>query len=400
MFASLPMYQRQGKAAYKADLSYTLALARLTENPEKFFKSIHIAGTNGKGSTSHMLASVLQEAGFKTGLYTSPHLVDFRERIRVNGTVITKEAVVDFYSKYSSKWAHIQPSFFEITVLMAFDYFRAEKIDIAVLETGMGGRLDSTNIVTPEISVITNIGLDHTQFLGNTIPKIAGEKAGIIKSKKPVVTGKMLEAAFEVINRVATQKNAPLFKAETTESDYKTDLKGDFQKENLSTVLKTIEVLNAQGNFIIPEQAIKTGLLKVQKKTGLRGRFEQISSKPKIIIDGAHNEAGIKLLMQELRELNYSKLHIVWSMVSDKNAEETFRLLPKDAHYYLCQSSVPRAMDLKQLLGHAQAIGLLHSAHFTVKDALAEAKKSASGEDLILATGSFFTVADVLSSGI
>ncbi|MFK7756372.1 MAG: folylpolyglutamate synthase/dihydrofolate synthase family protein [Flavobacteriales bacterium] len=396
MFTSLPMYQRQGAAAYKADLSNTWALAELTGHPQNSFKSIHIAGTNGKGSTAHMLTSIFMEAGYKVGLYTSPHLVDFRERIKINGQMIPMQNVVDFYSTYSSKWTEIQPSFFEMTVLMAFDYFRTEKVDIAIIETGMGGRLDSTNIVTPEVSVITNIGLDHTQFLGNTIPLIAGEKAGIVKEEIPVVCGEMLPEALEVIQSVATRKNAPNTSS-TQLQEYESDLKGQFQKQNIQTVLKTIAVIRSQGKYFIQEPHIKAGLAYVKSNTGLRGRYDSIDHSPKIIADGAHNTDGIKLLLNELNNENYNQLRIVWSMVSDKDVQKVFNLLPNEAIYYFCQSSVPRAMKIEDLVEYAQSFNLKYTAHATVQKALLSAKNDSSDSDLILVTGSFFTVADALA---
>ncbi len=397
MFNSLPMYQRSGGAAYKADLSNTWALAELTQHPQKSFKNIHIAGTNGKGSTAHMMCSIFMEAGYKTGLYTSPHLVDFRERIRVNGQMISREYVTQFYEYYAEQWTDIQPSFFEMTVLMAFDYFRNEKVDIAIIETGMGGRLDSTNIVTPEVSVITNIGFDHMQFLGDTIPKIAGEKAGIIKENIPVVCGKMLPEALEVMRSGAKQKLAPLYEAKTLTSNYSSDLKGSYQKENIQTVLQTVKVIQNQGNFYIQEPHIRAGLNHVQENTGLRGRYETLQLNPKVIADGGHNAAGVQTLLKEIQKESYENLRIVWSMVGDKDVSEIFSLLPKDVQYYLCQSSVPRAMKIDKLQLHAQDFGLNFQAFSSVKEALEKAKSEAHKNDLILVTGSFFTVADALS---
>tara|TARA_B100000768_G_scaffold181811_1_gene206617 strand:+ start:30950 stop:32128 length:1179 start_codon:yes stop_codon:yes gene_type:complete len=391
------MYQRVGSSAYKADLSATWALAELTDHPEKTFRSIHIAGTNGKGSTAHMLASIFMEAGYKVGLYTSPHLVDFRERIKINGKMIPKQNAVDFYTTYSPQWTEIKPSFFEMTVLMAFDYFSTEKVDIAIIETGMGGRLDSTNIVQPEVSVITNIGLDHTQFLGNTIPLIAEEKAGIIKENTPVVCGQISPDALEVINRVSTQRNTLIHPSNTTTPIYTSDLRGYYQKQNIQTALKTIEVIQSQKKFYIQEPHIEAGIAHIKSNTGLRGRYETLSENPRVIADGGHNTAGIKVLLNELKKESYSKLHIVWSMVSDKDVTEVFSLLPKDAAYYLCESSVPRAMKLADLVESAEPFDLSFSAHRTVKDALSVAKKESQTDDLILVTGSFFTVADVLS---
>jgi len=391
------MYQRVGSAAYKADLSNTWRLAKLTDHPQQSFKSIHIAGTNGKGSTAHMLASIFMEAGYKVGLYTSPHLVDFRERIKINGKMIPKRNVVDFYTTYSPQWTEIKPSFFEMTVLMAFDYFSTEKVDLAIIETGMGGRLDSTNIVQPEVSVITNIGLDHTQFLGNTIPLIALEKAGIIKENTPVVCGHILPDAFEVINGVATQKNALIHTSDTITPIYTSDLRGDYQKQNIQTTLKTIEVIQSQKKFYIQELHIKAGIAHIKSNTGLRGRYETLSENPRVIGDGGHNAAGIKVLLNELKKESYAKLHIVWSMVSDKDVTEVFSLLPKDASYYFCESSIPRAMKLADLVKSAESFDFSFSAHNTVKEALSVAKIESQNNDLILVTGSFFTVADVLS---
>ena len=398
MFSSLPMYQRQGAAAYKADLSNTWALAEITDHPENSFKSIHIAGTNGKGSTAHMLTSIFMEAGYKVGLYTSPHLVDFRERIKVNGNMIPKQDVVDFYTTYSEAWKDIKPSFFEMTVLMAFDYFKTEKVDLAIIETGMGGRLDSTNIAQPEVSVITNIGYDHTQFLGNTIPLIAGEKAGIIKEHIPIVCGKMLPEALEVIKSVATQKKSPFYTSDPKATISNSDLRGDFQKQNIQTVLRTIEVIQSQKIFYIQDNHVKAGLKCVKSNSGIRGRYEIISENPRVIADGAHNSAGIQVLLSELKNERYSRLRIVWSMVSDKDVNEIFSLLPKDAIYYFCKSSVPRAMETIDLVTKAKPFGFTFSANDTVKEAFSEAKKESQKNDLILITGSFFTVADALST--
>ncbi len=388
------MYQRQGKAAYKANLDNTWALAEITDHPQKTFKSIHIAGTNGKGSTAHMLSSIFQEAGYKTGLYTSPHLIDFRERIKTNGQMIPKESVIAFYQNYSSQWKKIQPSFFEMTVLMAFDHFREQKVDIAIIETGLGGRLDSTNIINPEVSVITNIGLDHTQFLGNTIELIAAEKAGIIKEHTPVILGTMLPEAENVMRQTAEVKKAPLLVSKPV--DLESDLKGAFQKENMATVCKTIEVIQNQNKFYIQKPHITAGLENVKSNTGLRGRYDVLNLKPKTIADGAHNKAGLNTLLKELSKETFRELHIVWSMVSDKNVAEIFSLLPKNAHYYFCQSSVPRSVSVDILKQTNQEFGLNADYFDNVKSALQWAKKSAAAEDLIVVTGSFFTVGDAL----
>lgn len=391
------MYQRQGKAAYKADLQNTWDLAELINNPQNSFRSVHIAGTNGKGSTAHMLCSILMEAGYKTGLYTSPHLIDFRERIRINGQMIPEDSVVEFYEKYHSKWQVIQPSFFEMTVLMAFDYFREREVDIAVIETGLGGRLDSTNIVIPDLSIITNIGLDHTQFLGTTIEEIALEKAGIIKENTPVVIGNMLPEAERTIRSRAEEVNAPFHHAASSKTSYKSDLNGDFQKDNISTVVKAVSILNTQQGYFVQDVHIKAGLANVKPNTQLKGRYDIVSHAPKVILDGAHNREGIQTLLKELENENFDTLRIVWSMVSDKDANNVFKQLPKKAQYYLCKSSIPRAMKIEDLSSFAAAHNLLYEDFSTVKEAYSHALKDSQPNDLILVTGSFFTVADYLS---
>ncbi len=398
MFTSLPMYQREGKAAYKADLSNTWALAELTDHPEKSFKSTHIAGTNGKGSTAHMLTSIFMEAGYKVGLYTSPHLIDFRERIKINGVEISEQKVVEFYETFHRKWAEIHPSFFEMTVLMAFDFFRSEKVDIAIIETGLGGRLDSTNIIQPEVSVITNIGLDHTQFLGNTIELIAAEKAGIIKENIPTVTGAMKKEALKVIKEIALKKNAELTESKKLQTEFNSDLKGEFQKENINTVLATVSIIQNQKKFHIQLPHITAGLANVKKNTGLRGRYDLLGKAPKIIADGAHNVSGIITLLNEVKKESYRQLHIVWSMVSDKDATEVFKLLPPTAHYYFCESSVPRSMKINNLINLSKPFNFSYSQFESVQNALSAAKEEADKNDLILITGSFFTVADALST--
>ena len=319
LFSQLPLYQNVGKSAYKADLNKTLGLAKHLRNPENKFKSIHVGGTNGKGSTAHMLASVLQEASYKVGLYTSPHLKDFRERIRINGAVISENFVVDFVATNKSFFESNSLSFFEMSVGMAFDYFAQEQVDIAIIEVGLGGRLDSTNIIKPKVSVITNIGLDHTQFLGTKLEDIAREKAGIIKPDTPIVIGEtQLETEIVFIDK-ATKEKSPLYFADQLINEiYSTDLKGDYQMRNVRTVLQTIDVLN-KAEFTISKEVVQRGLLKVSENTGLHGRWEVLGSSPKIICDTAHNREGLKLVFKQLLEEKFEKLHLVLGMVNDKD---------------------------------------------------------------------------------
>jgi len=340
MFAQLPMYQRQGASAYKVDLRNTIQLASYLENPHKKFKSIHVGGTNGKGSTSHMLASVLQEAEYKVGLYTSPHLKDFRERIRIDGKVITEEYVVEFIEKHKSYLEQRQLSFFEMTVGMAFQYFSDSDIDIAVIEVGLGGRLDSTNIITPEVSVITNIGLDHTRFLGDTLEAIAGEKAGIIKRNVPVVIGRTINETKKVFVDKAKAFNSPLFLAEEyTGLLVATDLKGRYQIENIKTALQTILVLQEKG-WKVKDIDIENGLQRVVENTSLLGRWQILQEYPKVICDTAHNEDGIKEVVKQLEEENFDNLHMVLGVVNDKDLETILPLFPKNARYYFAKPNI------------------------------------------------------------
>jgi dihydrofolate synthase/folylpolyglutamate synthase len=390
------MYQRVGKAAYKADLSNTLKLAAYLDHPERGFKCVHVAGTNGKGSTSHMLASVLQEAEYNVGLYTSPHLKDFRERIKINGEMIPKRSVSAFVSRHRTFFEANQLSFFEMTVGLAFDYFRREKVDIAILEVGMGGRLDSTNIVTPEVSVITNIGLDHTQFLGTTLAKIAAEKAGIIKPGIPVVIGETLPETKPVFIRIAESNSAPLIWAEDDKiASLPSDLKGYYQKMNQRTVLSVLEILKGKG-WKISKVHIKKGLLRVVSNTGLLGRWQMLQQNPKVICDTAHNKEGLSIVMRQLQLENYARLHVVLGMVSDKNLELILPLFPKDATYYFCEPQIPRAMKVETLERDAGTFGLKGGRFITVKEAFKSALKNASANDLIYVGGSTFVVAEVL----
>lgn len=420
LFNQLPMYQRQGKAAYKADLKNTLELDQYFDYPHKNFKSIHVAGTNGKGSVSHMLASVLQESGYNVGLYTSPHLKDFRERIRVNGKMVSKDFVVQFVSDHSKKFKEIKPSFFEMTVSMAFDYFAKEKIDIAVVEVGMGGRLDSTNIVTPDLSVITNIGLDHTVFLGNTLPEIAKEKAGIIKKGIPVVIGETQIETETVFTEIAQNLKSELYFADKWYySDYemtaadnkqifniknrngivysnlKLDLNGIYQKRNLITVLRSIDVLKSKG-YNIEESSIYLGLENVVVNTGLQGRWQILSYNPTIVCDTGHNIEGISLVLDQIRNTPYEKLHMVLGVVDDKDIDKLLSISPKVAEYYFTKADIPRALDENILRERANKAGLNGKSYAKVIDALNKAKKNAGLNDLIFIGGSTFVVAEVV----
>lgn len=390
------MYQRVGKSAYKADLSNTLVLANYLGDPQTSFKTIHVAGTNGKGSTSHMLASVLQEAGYKVGLYTSPHLKDFRERIKINGKMIPKRTVSAFVSKHQPFFEIHSLSFFEMTVGLAFDYFKKEKVDIAVIEVGLGGRLDSTNIIVPEVSVITNIGLDHTLFLGTSLQKIAIEKAGIIKPTIPVVIGETVSETKEVFQEIALQNKAPIVFAETSkEASYDSDLKGSYQEKNKKTVLATLRVLQEKG-WIVSEEHIKNGLLHTIDNTGLMGRWQIIKQHPKVICDTAHNKEGLQLVLAQLKNETYTQLHIVLGSVDDKDLESVLPLFPQEAIYYFCKPDVPRGLKVTVLEEKASEFGLFGEVYLSVKMAYKDALLTASKEDVVFVGGSTFVVAEVL----
>lgn len=390
------MYQRVGQSAYKADLSATIHLANYLNNPEKSFKTIHVAGTNGKGSTSHMLASVFQEAGYKTGLYTSPHLKDFRERIKINGEMIPKQYVSDFVEKHKPYFEKNKLSFFEMTVGLAFDYFRKEEVDIAIIEVGMGGRLDSTNIITPEVSVITNIGLDHTQFLGNTLEKVAGEKGGIIKEGIPVIIGETLPETKWIFEKIASERNAAITFAETIESStYNSDLKGSYQQKNIKTVLTTLRILQQKG-WNISKENIKSGLLNTIKNTDLMGRWQVLNENPKVICDTGHNKEGLQLVMEQLSKEAFKNLHIVLGVVSDKDLASVLPLFPKDAIYYFCKPNIPRGLDASLLLSQARGFGLIGEEYISVKKAYLTAVEKASPNDLVFVGGSTFVVAEVV----
>jgi dihydrofolate synthase/folylpolyglutamate synthase len=396
LFSRLPFYQNVGKSAYKADLSQTLKLAKYLSHPENKFKSVHVGGTNGKGSTAHMLASVLQEAGYKVGLYTSPHLKDYRERIRINGVMINKKSVVDFVAKNKSFFEDNSLSFFEMSVGMAFDFFVQEQVDIAVVEVGLGGRLDSTNILSPEVSVITNIGLDHTQFLGTTLESIAGEKAGIIKSNTPIVIGETQLEIENVFIEKANKEQAPLYFADQLIKEiYPFSLKGEYQIKNIRTVLQIIDILN-NGKFVISKEAVQLGLLKIKENTGLRGRWEVLGSSPKIICDTAHNKNGLCLVFKQLLNEKFQDLHIVLGMVNDKDIGSLIEFFPKGAKYYFCKPNIPRGLEATQLAEVFIENGFSGCVYLSVNEALIAAKQSASQDDVIYVGGSTFVVAEII----
>ena len=393
LFSQLPIYQRSGAAAYKSDIGNIVEACKRLNNPNQQFKSIHIAGTNGKGSTSHMLASILQEAGYTTGLYTSPHLKDFRERIRINGNKIPESQVVQFVINNHHWFKEIGMSFFEMTVAMAFDYFAEEKVDIAIIETGLGGRLDSTNILSPELCIITNIGLDHTDLLGDTIEQIALEKAGIIKKDTPVIIGRKQSETKAVFQEKAKTENAPLSYA--IPSNQTSDLKGNYQKENINTCVSSIRKLQEKG-WNISEKQIENGLNKVVVNTGILGRWQTIHQKPLTICDTGHNEDGIQNILTQIRQTPHEQLHIVWGTVNDKNIECILALLPKNAIYYFCEANIPRALSKEKLLTLAKEHNLKGQQYPSVKTALSSAQKNAHTKDLIFVGGSTFVVAEVL----
>ena len=426
LYSRLPMFSRIGAAAIKNDLVNTISICKYLGNPEKKFKTIHVAGTNGKGSTSHMLASIFQEAGYTTGLYTSPHLYDFRERIKVNGEMCSKEFVTSFTNRMKVLIDEIEPSFFELTVGMAFEYFAEQKCDIAIIETGLGGRLDSTNVISPELSIITNIGWDHMALLGNTLPEIAAEKAGIIKKETPVVISEMIPETKTVFDEKAKALEAPIYYAEdffqlqSFQNNWQTalfefnqplihlldaplftknftiecDLPGKYQYKNLKGVLVAVQLLSQMG-WKLKASKVLTALNKVKKNTGLMGRWECIQENPRVILDVAHNEHGIKALLEQLDTLAYQQLHIITGMVKDKDINAVLNLLPKNANYYYTQSHLPRALPSNELAAIASAIGLKGLEFENVNIALDTAKKNANPNDLIIVIGSIFLVAEV-----
>jgi len=397
MFNQLPMYQKQGASAYKEDLTNTILLANHLHNPEKEIKTIHVAGTNGKGSTSHFLASILQEAGYKTGLYTSPHLKDFRERIKIDGEDISEDFVVSFIAQNKSFFEENQLSFFEMTVGLAFDYFHQEKVDIAIIEVGLGGRLDSTNIITPLLSVITNIGMDHVQFLGNTMEKIAFEKAGIIKPKTPVVIGEYTSETKPVFEKKASETQSEIFFAsDIIQETYPSVLLGDYQKQNKKTVLQAIRVLQSQNQFQISEENIKNGFWNLVKNTGLQGRWQQLKEAPKVICDTAHNKHGLEIVMNQVNNQKFDKLHIVLGVVNDKDLDDVLPLFPKNATYYFCRPDIPRGLDASTLQRKAISFALNGKVYNSVTEAYKNALENASESDFIYVGGSTFVVAEIL----
>lgn len=387
------MYQRIGKAAYKADLNNTIALCELLGNPQRELKCIHIAGTNGKGSVAHILSSILQTAGLKVGLYTSPHYRDFRERVRINGQMISEEDVVEFVGRYKDGFETIEPSFFEMTAGLAFYQFTKDEVDIAILEVGMGGRLDSTNVITPLISVITNIGYDHMEFLGDTLEKIAVEKAGIIKKGVPVVIGESNSETDTVFVDVAEEKGSELFFAEQRERV--SDLRGDYQRKNISTALHTIDVLNTM-DYNITDDQIEIGLQNIVKNTQFMGRWQKISESPLTICDAGHNVDGIREVIAQLKNTMFKNLHFVFGTVNDKNIDSVLELLPKNAIYYFCKADIPRALDAKKLATQAAKFGLHGTSYPSVNSALDNAQKNAGSEDLVFIGGSSFVIAEVV----
>ncbi|MCF6213495.1 MAG: bifunctional folylpolyglutamate synthase/dihydrofolate synthase [Flavobacteriaceae bacterium] len=396
LFSKLPMYQKVGTAAFKKDLTNILALSKHLDNPHKKFSSIHVAGTNGKGSTSHMLASVLQEAGYKVGLYTSPHLKDFRERIKINGQEISKQFVTDFVKDNKAFLEQQGLSFFEMTVGMAFHYFALQNVDVAIVEVGLGGRLDSTNIITPVVSVITNISLDHTQMLGNTLVEIATEKAGVIKPNTPVVVGEKQEEVASVFIARSKELNSPIeFALAHKNLDYQTDLNGIYQLKNFKTANTVLNVI-AQNDFIIPDKAIIKGFLNVVKNTGFRGRWQILNDMPKVICDTAHNLAGLTYVMQQLKKEVYENLHIVLGTVADKNLEFILPLFPKNAIYYFCKPNIPRGLDAAVLQEKALKFNLSGRVYSCVETAYKSALNKALKKDFIFIGGSNFVVAEVL----
>lgn len=397
MFNQLPMYQTQGATAYKEDLTNTIALINHLNNPHQNLKCIHIAGTNGKGSTSHMLASILHEAGYKVGLYTSPHLKDYRERIKINGKEISEAFVCDFIAKNKNFFETNDISFFEMSVGLAFEYFQKEKVDFAIIEVGMGGRLDATNIINPLLSVITNIGLDHVQFLGNTLELVAAEKAGIIKEKTPVVIGEYTPETQKVFIDKANEKQADIYFASDLITEiFPSDLLGDYQIFNKKTVLQVIDVLNTNKNTTVSKEQIKKGLLNTVKNTNLQGRWQQLGSNPKIICDTAHNKEGLTIVFNQIQKEKFNKLHIVFGVVNDKNLDAILPLLPKNAIYYFSKPNNPRGLDVNVLFEKATQNGLNGKTFNSISEAYKAAIDQADKEDFIYIGGSTFVVAEII----
>lgn len=414
LYDNLPMFQRVGAAAFKKDLTNTLKLCKALGDPHLAFRSVHVAGTNGKGSTCHMLASVLQASGYKTGLYTSPHLKEFTERIRVNGGEVPRDYVIDFVNRMRPVIEEVKPSFFEITVAMAYDFFRREQVDVAVIETGLGGRLDSTNIITPMVSVITNISWDHKDLLGDTLPAIAYEKAGIIKPGVPVVISERQAEVEDVFITAARERKSPIFFASdeyTVQHDAQNDvvdilrsntvmlkgirlpLRGRYQRCNIPGVMKTVEIL--EEHFHVNAANLRRGLEDVVLRTGLKGRWQQIHRNPTVMCDTGHNESGVREVLAQIAAEKFRRLFIVWGMVRDKDIRPILTLLPKDAVYYFCQANIPRAMDADVLRQEAAALGLQGEVIRDVNEAKRAALAVATADDFIFIGGSTFVVAEI-----
>ena len=393
MFSRLPMYQRVGAAAYKLGLEGMLDLDAYLKHPHQSFRCIHVAGTNGKGSTSHAIASVLQNAGYKVGLYTSPHLLDFRERIRINGAKIPETEVIEFIIQHREYFDEHGVSFFEMTVGLAFTYFNSADVDFAVIEVGLGGRLDATNIIHPELSVITNIGLDHTEFIGETRSKIANEKAGIIKHRVPVVVGQKDSETQAVFETVAQRNEAPLFFTEPQQNTFKTDLKGIYQSQNIQTAHTALRHLE---NLNLDDEIIKGGFEKIIQNTGLQGRWQLVSEKPQIILDVGHNKEGLSLIVNQLGSLKFKKLHLVLGFVQGKNAKELISLFPADTSFCLCSPKLKRALPLSDLQSQLRESNFIIKYYNSVSDAFHHARSNAEEDDLVLVCGSTFVVAEVL----
>ena len=394
LFQQLASFQRVGQSAYNEDLGNINAICSLLNHPQNNFKSIHVAGTNGKGSTSHLIASVLQEQGYKVGLYTSPHLKDFRERIKVNGEMISKKEVVDFVNAHKEDFTEIGLSFFEMSTALAFVYFSDQKVDVAVIEVGLGGRLDATNIINPELSVITNVAFDHQHLLGDTIALIAKEKAGIIKEGVPVVLGLTSDEVRSVVAETAMQKGSKLILSSKNTS-YESGLLGACQQENTDTVCTAIEQLRLLG-WDVSEASLKRGLLRVVENTSLRGRWEEIYLSPRVICDTGHNPHAMRSIVKQLNKMSYNKLWMVIGMVGDKDVSGILELLPKDANYIFCEPNIPRALSVDDLFDKAAQYSLIGQKVQKPLDAIAEAKKQANDKDLIFVGGSTFVVAEIL----
>ena len=393
MFSQLPMYQRQGKTAFKKDLTNISAFCGVLKNPQNKFASIHVGGTNGKGSTSHIISSILQEAGYKVGLYTSPHLKNFTERIRMNGEEVSRNFVVDFITKNKHFLETQQLSFFEMTVGLAFAYFAEQNVDIAIIEVGLGGRLDSTNIIHPEVAVITNIGYDHMLFLGDTLPEIAAEKAGIIKQNTPVIIGEKQDAVVDVFIKKATQMNADIYFASNKQYDYKSDLLGSYQEKNMSTAIHSVKLLK---DYVISESHIINGLKNVVQNTNFKGRWQILQHEPLVICDTAHNKEGLSYVINQLASLSFDKLHMVLGVVNDKKLDDILTLFPVKATYYFCKPNIPRGLNEVDLQSSAENFHLIGDAYGSVHEAYLKAISDAEIDDVVFVGGSTFVVAEVV----